>query len=58
MRREVIPIHDVAVTFRDRAYRRFLLVPGNTPLKPVETPDGLKVTVPRIDVHCMIVAEK
>jgi hypothetical protein len=58
VRREVIPIHDVSVTFRDRGYRRFLLVPGDTPLTPVTTPDGAKVTVPRLDLHCMVVAEK
>ena len=58
LRREVISVHDIAVTFRDRGWRRFLLVPGQTSLQPVETPQGLKVIVPRLETHCMIVAEK
>jgi len=57
LRREVIPVHDIAVTFRDRDWRRFSLVPGKTPLTPVQTPQGLKVIVPRLETHCMIVAE-
>jgi Hypothetical glycosyl hydrolase 6/Beta-galactosidase trimerisation domain len=56
-RREVIPIHDITVTFRDKKWNRFLLVPGNKPLQPVATKDGLTVTVPRLDIHAMVVAE-
>jgi len=56
-RREVIPIHDITLTFRDRNLKRFLLVPGEKELKPVAVKEGLRVTVPRLDVHCMVVAE-
>lgn len=56
-RREVIPIHDVTLTFRDRNLKRFLLVPGEKELKPVAVKEGLRVTVPRLDVHCLVVAE-
>jgi hypothetical protein len=58
IRREIIPIHDITVTFKDKALRRFLLVPSRTPLDPTPTPEGLRVSVPRLDVHCMVVAEK
>jgi len=58
LRREIIPIHDVQVTFRDKSLKRFLLVPGKTELKPVATERGLTVTVPRLDIHCMVVAER
>jgi len=56
-RREVIPIHDITLTFRDKNLRRFQLVPGNKKLDATDTKDGLQVTVPRLDVHCMVVAE-
>jgi hypothetical protein len=63
IRREVIPIYDITVTFkvgaaREPPLRRFLLVPGKTPLEPAETPQGIAVKVPRLDVHCMVVAER
>ena len=57
MRREVLPIHNIQVTFRDPTYRRFLLVPGETPLSAVKSAEGSTVTVPKLDIHCMIVAE-
>ncbi|MBI5685158.1 MAG: beta-galactosidase trimerization domain-containing protein [Verrucomicrobia bacterium] len=56
-RREVIPIHDIKLTFRDPKLSRFLLVPGNKPLQPTATKDGLTVTVPKLDIHAMVVAE-
>lgn len=56
-RREVIPINDIAVTFRDEKLSRFLLVPGDKPLQATRTDGGLRVLVPRLDIHCMVVAE-
>ncbi|MFA7002834.1 MAG: beta-galactosidase trimerization domain-containing protein [Verrucomicrobiia bacterium] len=56
-RREIIPIHDIKLTFRDPKLNRFLLVPGNKPLQPTATKDGLTVTVPKLDIHAMVVAE-
>jgi hypothetical protein len=58
LRREVIPIHDITVSFRDRALNRFTLVPDGTRLEPSRTEEGLSVTVPRLDVHCMVVGER
>ena len=57
IRREVLPIHDIRVTFRGRMYRRFRLVPGGNGLDATPTADGLTVTVPRLDIHAMVVAE-
>ena len=56
-RREVIPIHDVALTFRVKRLKRFTLVPGEKRLKAVATKQGWCVTIPQLDVHCMVVAE-
>jgi hypothetical protein len=58
LRREVIPIHDLTVTFRDTSLKRFMLVPGRSELQPTKTDDGLTVTVPCLDIHCMVVAEE
>jgi len=57
LRREVLPIHNIRVTFRDPTLQRFLLVPGNTPLTAARTADGATVTVPNLDIHCLVVAE-
>ena len=57
IRREILPIHDVRVTFRNKMYRRFRLVPGDTELPATQTDEGLTVVVPRVDIHAMVVAE-
>lgn len=57
LRREIIPIHDVHVTFRDTSLKRFRLIPGETPLVATAVEDGLRVTVPKLEIHCMVVAE-
>lgn len=54
---EVIPIHDIKVTFRDPHWRRFTLIPGGTKLKAETTPHGTVVTVPPLQIHAMVVAE-
>ena len=56
-RREVIPMHDIRVVFRDRKYDRFTLVPGNQPLNAVPVAGGVEVTVPKLEIHAMVVAE-
>jgi len=57
-RREIIPIADLEVTFRDPAWKRFTLVPGNVPLKAEKTADGWRIAVPKLQLHAMVVAEK
>ena len=58
LRREIIPVHDIEVTFRNRTFKRFLLVPGKVELKATPTEEGMTVKVPRLDIHCMVVAER
>ena len=58
VRREVLPIHDLRVTFRDPTLKRFLLVPGKIPLAAAKAEAGTTVTVPKLDIHCMVVAER
>jgi hypothetical protein len=57
IRREALPIHDIRVTFRDPNLKHFRLVPGDTELVPEQGENGLTVTVPRLDIHAMVVAE-
>lgn len=56
-RREVIPVRDIRVTFRDRSLHTFKLVPGGQLLQPTDGPDGLTIRVPQLDLHGMVVAE-
>lgn len=56
-RTEVIPIHDIELTFRNPALTTFTLVPGKLVLAPIRT-NGLSIVrVPRLDYHCMVIAE-
>ncbi len=58
LREEVVPIHDIKVTF-ENSYRlgRIHLEPGGLELKGTQTPAGTTVIVPRLNVHSMVVAE-
>jgi hypothetical protein len=55
---EVVPIHDIRVTF-DRRYKlgRVHLEPEGKVLQPLDTPTGQQVVVDKLDVHSMVVAE-
>ncbi len=57
LREEVVPIHDIKVTFRDYNISRIHLEPEGKALTPVKTKDGLQVTVPKLDIHSMVIAE-
>jgi len=57
MREEVIPIGNVKVTFAGERPRAVTLVPGNTPLNPVQRESGWEVTVPDLGLHAVVVAE-
>jgi hypothetical protein len=58
LREETIPIHTIKVVFRNgTAIKSVKLQPEGTVLETTQTPDGLAVTVPRLDVHAMVVAE-
>jgi len=58
LREEVVPIHDIRVTFAP-SYQlaRIHLEPGGQDLKVDVTSSGLSVVVPRLDIHAMVVAE-
>ena len=56
-RSEVIPIHDLELSFRDPKYQRFLLVPGKQPLTSTQRNGQTIVRVPKLEMHCMVVAE-
>lgn len=57
LRREVLPIRGIRVTFREKGLRSFRLVPGEVELKAEATSDGLLVTVPEVGIHAMVVGE-
>ena len=58
LREETLPIDGIRVTFRPGAVRgRVTLEPAGVVLAVEETADGPTVTVPRLEVHAMVVAE-
>jgi hypothetical protein len=58
LREEVVPIHDIRVAFGPRyRIRRVHLEPGDRNLEMSKMAEGTGVTVPRLDVHAMVVAE-
>lgn len=58
LREEVVPVHGIRVTFRpDYKVRRVTLQPEGKELPVTATPAGPTVTVPRLDIHALVVAE-
>jgi len=57
MREDILPIHDITVTTVGSKPTKAYLVPGKKPLKIIDGPDGPTVTVPKLDVHAMVVFE-
>jgi hypothetical protein len=57
LREETLPIHDIGVTFRGYAIKRVRLEPEGLDLKPEKGDDAVAVTVPKLAVHTMVVAE-
>lgn len=58
LREETVPIHDIKVTFHPRyKIKRAHLEPGSQDLPLNREAAGTEVTVPRLDVHAMVVAE-
>jgi hypothetical protein len=58
LREEVVPIHDIQVTFRpEYRLRRVHLEPEGRILEMRKNPEGVQVTVPRLEVHTMVVGE-
>ncbi|HSQ55790.1 MAG TPA: beta-galactosidase trimerization domain-containing protein, partial [Gemmata sp.] len=58
LREEVLPIHDIEVTFRGYTFKRVHLEPEGIDLKAKKTEDGgVAVVVPKLLIHSMVVAE-
>lgn len=57
LREEVLPVHDIRVTFRGYAIKRVHLEPGMSALEMRKAEDKVEVLVPKLDVHAMVVAE-
>jgi len=57
LREEVLPIHDIAVTFRGYAIKRVHLEPAGIDLKVQKGEGGVAVVVPKLLTHAMVVAE-
>ena len=57
LREETIPIHDIAITFKGYRVTRVHLEPQGQDLKLTRFDGAVAVTVPRLDIHAMVVAE-
>jgi len=57
LREETIPIHDIQVRFEGYSIRRVHLEPDALELAMKPEAGGMVVTVPRLDIHAMVVAE-
>lgn len=56
-REEIIPIHDIKITFRGYDITRVHLEPGAANLAMKRVSGGVEVTVPRLDTQNLVVAE-
>ncbi len=56
-REETLPILDITVGVTDLNVTRAILEPGHHPLVSRKTASGVEVTVPRLDIHAMLVFE-
>jgi hypothetical protein len=57
VREEVIPLHDIKVLCRIPGVRKATLQPENLDLPLTRIPGGVQVTVPKIEMHSMVVFE-
>jgi hypothetical protein len=58
LREEVVPIHDIQVTFGPQYnFRQVRQEPAGANLDTHQTPNGTTVIVPRLNVHTMVVGE-
>ena len=58
LREETVPIHDIQIAFNaDYAVTRVTQQPEGKELPLTKTADGVTVTVPKLDIHTMVVVE-
>jgi hypothetical protein len=58
LREEVVPIHNIKITFDPQyTFREIRMEPEGQVLEMTHTENGISVTVPRLDVHTLVVGE-
>ena len=58
LREETLPVHDIRLTFRtETKIKAVRLQPEGKALEMKSTANGIAVTVPRLEIHAMVVAE-
>ena len=58
LREEVLPIHNIAITFAPQyKFSKIHLEPGGKELEMKKTAAGIRVVVPRLEVHSLVVGE-
>ena len=58
LREETLPIHDIRLTFgNEYRFQRIHLEPQGQELPIERTPEGVRVVVPRLELHSMVVGE-
>lgn len=58
VREEVIPIHDIEIRCAVPGIAKAFLEPGGMPLKLTKITGGVAVTVPKVELHSIVVFEK
>ncbi len=58
LREETVPIHDIQLELCNLPYRTFHFEPGHTPLVATTHEHGVTVTVPRLELHGIVVGER
>ncbi len=53
----MLPIHDIAVMFKGYGIKRVHLEPDGKELEMKKVGDAVAVTVPKLMIHAMVVAE-
>ncbi len=57
LREEVVPVHNLQISFTDTHLSRIHMEPEGTDLPITKTDKGLSVTIPEVQLHTMVVAE-
>jgi hypothetical protein len=58
LREEVLPVAGIEILFRDPDIKRVAVQPEGRELEIVRTPEGVRVTLPPVGLHAMVVAER
>ena len=58
LREETIPIQDITVTLKNAPWKVFHFEPGHEPLQVTRSGDDVTLSVPRLELHGMVVASQ